>query len=139
VARIIIVDDDEVLSELVGETLAAEGHSVSAVHDGEAAPAAIAEATPDAVILDYTLPGCTGLSLLRDLRAAPATRDLPVLMLTARRGRILAGRAAIDGADAFMTKPFEAPALAREIERLLATAQTRRAAGASGTTHASAG
>lgn len=124
-ARIIIVDDDEIVTEIIVEALARDGHLVSAVHDGDAALAAIADADPDLVILDYTLPGdATGLALLRALRAAPGHAALPVLMLTARQGRILAGRAALDGVDAYMTKPFSPAQLAREVERLLARRRT---------------
>ena len=118
-ARIIIVDDDELFSDIACEVLADAGHMVSAVNDGEGAMAAIAESEPDVLILDYNLPGISGLEILRRTRANPATRNIPVMMLTREDGRLLKARAGHDGADDYLVKPCSPEVLTQRVEALL--------------------
>ena len=91
--RVIIVDDDEILAELWSDALEAAGHMVSAVHDGDGAMATISGGDPYLLILDYNLPGRTGMDILREVRSLPHSTGLPVLMVTARGGRLLMVRA----------------------------------------------
>lgn len=118
-ARIIIVDDDEIVTEIATDTLEAAGHITSAVHDGASAIVAIGESEPDLVILDYMLPGTTGMEILRQLRTLPYAADLPVMMLTSKGGRLLKVRAEQTGADDYIVKPFEPDDLVRRVEALL--------------------
>lgn len=126
-ARIIIVDDDEIVTEIAGEALEAVGHMVSAVHDGDAAIAVIESSDPDLLILDYNLPGRTGMDILREVRALPHGADRPVMMITANSGRLLMARAEQTGADDYIVKPFEPSDLVRRVEALLANGSTARA------------
>lgn len=127
-ARIIIVDDDEMVAEIVSEALEAAGHMVSAVHDGDSAMSAIAGGDPDLLILDYSLPGRTGMDILREVRAARKGADLPVLMATANGGRLLKVRAKQTGADDYIVKPFAAADVVRRVEAMLLGSAITRAA-----------
>jgi DNA-binding response OmpR family regulator len=118
-ARIIIVDDDELFCDVAGDMLAAAGHMVSAIHNGERAIAAIVESQPDVLILDYNLPGISGLEILRQIRGNASTCDVPVMMLTREDGRLMKARADHDGADEYLVKPCAPDALLRHVEALL--------------------
>ena len=126
-ARIIIVDDDELVTEIAIEALDAAGHMTSAIHDGSDALAAIAGADPDIVILDYTLPGITGMEILRQLRLLPHAANMPVMMLTSKGGRLLKSRAEQTGADDYLVKPFEPDELVHRVEALLVGRDISRA------------
>ncbi|MBT0958648.1 response regulator [Alphaproteobacteria bacterium KMM 3653] len=104
--RVMLVEDEPNIIEAVRFILSRDGWDVSVHSDGASAVEAVTRAAPDVVILDAMLPGKTGYDILRDLRAAEGTADLPVLMLTAKgqpKDRALAESL---GASAFMTKPF---------------------------------
>jgi signal transduction histidine kinase/DNA-binding response OmpR family regulator len=83
--RILVVDDDARVRGLVVETLGALGLELAEAADGEEALAAVAERRPDVVVLDLVMPGMDGLAVLETLQADPATRTLPVIVLTAKR------------------------------------------------------
>src|ERR1700737_730835 len=83
-AKVLVVEDEEPLALLLRYNLEAEGYSVDVVHRGDEAEMAIAEGSPDLIVLDWMLPGLSGLELCRRLRARPETRQLPIIMLTAR-------------------------------------------------------
>ena len=104
--RIVLVEDEPNIIEAISFILSRAGWNVSTHANGETALEAIRRAAPDAVLLDVMLPGRSGYDILRDLRADPDLRGLPVLMLTARgqkKDRELAGSL---GVTRFMTKPF---------------------------------
>lgn len=104
--HVLLIEDEPNIVEAIRFILSQDGWQVTAQSDGARALAAIAEAAPDLVILDVMLPGRNGFEILQDLRADSATRDLPVLMLTAKgqaRDREAAERL---GASIYMTKPF---------------------------------
>ena len=82
--RILIVEDESDLSLLLGYNLEAEGYVVENVERGDEAELRLAENAPDLVILDWMLPGVSGLEICRRLRARESTRTLPVIMVTAR-------------------------------------------------------
>ena len=95
------------------------GYEVEAVRSGEAALAAIAEHRPQLVLMDVQLPGRDGLELTRDLKAEPATAEIPIVALTAHamrgdRERFLAG-----GCDAYISKPINTRTFVSEVRRLL--------------------
>lgn len=104
--RVLLIEDEPNIIEAISFILSRDGWQVSTHANGETAAEAVRAALPDVLILDVMLPGRSGYDILQELRADPATRDLPVLMLTARgqaKDRDLATRL---GATRFMTKPF---------------------------------
>ncbi len=82
--KVLIVEDEEALSVLLRYNLEAEGYLVEAISHGEEADIALQENVPDLLVLDWMLPGVSGIELCRRLRARPNTERLPVIMLTAR-------------------------------------------------------
>ena len=82
--RILIVEDEEALTLLLRYNLEAEGYDVDTVARGDDADVRLKERMPDMVILDWMLPGISGIELCRRLRTRPETRQLPIIMLTAR-------------------------------------------------------
>ena len=121
-AQVLVVEDEPAQREILTYNLEKEGFAVRSAGNGEEALLMIAEAPPDLVILDHMLPGATGLEILADLKANPATARLPVLMLTAKgqpRDREAAERA---GADGFMSKPFANAEILAEVRALTGTA-----------------
>ncbi|WP_267397065.1 response regulator [Sphingomonas sp. GC_Shp_5] len=121
-----IVDDDEVLAEIVTDLLEQAGHMVSAVYHGDEAIDAALASAPDLIILDYALPGRSGMDVLRTLRNTPALADVPIMMLTGKRGNLLPARAEHDGVDDYINKPFNPEELATRVEVLLRRASTVR-------------
>ena len=104
--RVLIIEDEPNIIEAISFILTRDGWQVDTHSNGHDAVAVVQARPPDLVILDVMLPGRSGYDILTDLGAQEATRDLPVLMLTARgqaRDREMAERA---GVSRFMTKPF---------------------------------
>ncbi|WP_242154677.1 PleD family two-component system response regulator [Sphingomonas sp. BAUL-RG-20F-R05-02] len=127
-SRILIVDDDEVMAEIVVELLSQNGHMVSSIHKGSEAVSAAITSAPDLLILDYELPDRSGLDILRTLREMPAFVDLPIMMLTGKRGRLLSVRAEHDGIDEYLTKPFDPEDLVTRVETMLNNVTVLRSA-----------
>jgi two-component system phosphate regulon response regulator PhoB len=92
-ARIMVVEDEEALTTLLRYNLDAEGYEVETVGRGDDADTRLKERVPDLVVLDWMLPGLSGIELCRRLRARPETKQLPIIMLTARRGERAGARA----------------------------------------------
>lgn len=118
-ARILVVEDEEALSELLAYNLAKEGFEVSVSPDGEEALIAIDEGRPDLVILDWMLPNVSGIEIARQIRARPQTRDIPVIMLTARGAEEDRVRGLEIGADDYLTKPFSMTELLARMRAVL--------------------
>ncbi|HHB11671.1 MAG TPA: response regulator [Chromatiales bacterium] len=119
VPKVMVVDDDAEIRDLLRAYLQRNGLAVVTVGDGAQMWRALSESRPDLVILDIMLPGDDGLSLCRDLRARPETADLPVIMLTARgedMDRILGLEM---GADDYLPKPFNPRELLARIKVVL--------------------
>ncbi|HEY1152862.1 MAG TPA: phosphate regulon transcriptional regulator PhoB [Pseudolabrys sp.] len=127
-ARILIVEDEEPLTLLLRYNLEAEGYEVDAVARGDDAQLRLQETTPDLVILDWMLPGLSGIELCRRLRARPETKTLPIIMLTARGEESEKVRGLATGADDYMVKPFSVPELLARVKALLRRASPERVA-----------
>ena len=125
-ARILIVEDEEPLTLLLRYNLEAEGYEVDTVARGdEADTAAARKRAPDLVVLDWMLPGLSGIELCRRLRARPETRQLPIIMLTARGEESERVRGLATGADDYIVKPFSVPELIARVGALLRRARAR--------------
>jgi two-component system, OmpR family, phosphate regulon response regulator PhoB len=103
---VLVVEDEPALATLLRYNLEREGFAVSEAHDGEEALLQLRETTPDAVLLDWMLPRLSGIEVCRQIRRAPAWRDLPVIMLTARVEEGDRVRGLDGGADDYVVKPF---------------------------------
>lgn len=122
VKRILLVEDEANILEAIGFLLSRDGWDVSGHGKGETALEEIDRVDPDVVVLDVMLPGRSGLDILRDLRAQEGTRDLPVLMLTAKGQAKDRDQAMALGANAFLTKPFSNTELMETLAHLADTA-----------------
>ena len=118
-ARVLVVEDEPQIQELVAVNLEHAGYRVVRAASAEEAEAAIRGELPDVVVLDWMLPGESGVSFARRLRSDARTRDLPILMLTARAMEQdkISGLEA--GADDFLTKPFSPRELNARIKAVL--------------------
>jgi two-component system phosphate regulon response regulator PhoB len=125
-AHILIVEDEEPLTTLLRYNLEAEGYEVETVTRGDEADTRLRETAPDLVVLDWMLPGLSGIELCRRLRARPETKQLPVIMLTARGEESERVRGLATGADDYIVKPFSVPELLARIRALLRRASPER-------------
>jgi len=118
-ASVLVVEDEPQILELVAVNLEHAGHRVLRAGSAEQAEQALRGGLPDVVVLDWMLPGQSGLAFARRLRADARTRELPILMLTARAMEAdkLAGLEA--GADDYLTKPFSPRELVARIKAVL--------------------
>ena len=127
-ARILIVEDEEPLTLLLRYNLEAEGFEVDTVARGDEAETRLRESPPDLVVLDWMLPGVSGIELCRRLRARPQTRTLPIIILTARGEESERVRGLATGADDYIVKPFSVPELLARVRALLRRASPERVA-----------
>lgn len=127
-ARILIVEDEEPLTLLLRYNLESEGYGVESVGRGDEAETRLRESVPDLVILDWMLPGLSGIELCRRLRTRPETERLPVIMLTARGEETERVRGLATGADDYVVKPFSVPELLARVRALLRRAKPEHVA-----------
>jgi DNA-binding response OmpR family regulator len=121
--RILLIEDEPNIIEAICFILSRDGWTVHTHSNGQTAAERVRSLPPDVVILDVMLPGRSGFDILRDIRADPAIRALPVMMLTARgqaRDRELAEQL---GVNHFMTKPFSNADMLRNIRSLVRPAE----------------
>lgn len=119
-ARILIVDDDDLLRALLQYRLAADGHDVLALEDGSRVLASVKESRPDLIVLDAMMPVMDGFEILRRLKTGPDPDPTPVIMLTAlRREADIVGALELGAAD-YLAKPFIPDELSQRIRRVLA-------------------
>ncbi|HQR18465.1 MAG TPA: response regulator transcription factor [Gemmatimonadales bacterium] len=117
--RILVVDDEPDITALVAYHLAKAGYRVSTAARGPDALKAAAEERPDIVILDLMLPGMSGYDVLAELRARPETRDIGVILLTARKQEADRIKGLTLGADDYLTKPFSPAELTLRVGAVL--------------------
>ncbi len=116
---VLVVEDEEALATLLQYNLDKEGYRVGLVADGEEALMVIDETQPDLVILDWMLPQVSGIEVCRRLRQRSATRNLPIVMLTARGEESDRIRGLDTGADDYVVKPFSMSELAARVRAVL--------------------
>jgi len=121
--RVLIVEDEEPLTLLLRYNLEAEGYDVDSVGRGDEADIRLREQIPDLVVLDWMLPGLSGIELCRRIRARRETERLPVIMLTARGEEGDRVRGLATGADDYIVKPFSVPELLARVRALLRRAK----------------
>jgi two-component system, OmpR family, phosphate regulon response regulator PhoB len=117
--RVGIVEDSREMATLLDYNLQAAGYTVQIMSRGDEAEGCIVEQKPDLLILDWMLPGLSGIELLRRLRRSAGTRDLPIIVVTARNDENDLIRALETGADDFVAKPFSVRELLARVEALL--------------------
>ena len=120
--RVLAVDDDPQILQLLQLTLGLDGFDVSTASNGGEALECIAEDAPDVVLLDVMMPGVDGWEVCERLKADAATRDLPVVFLSARSQLADRTRGMELGATAFMTKPFDPTELHNLLQDIAANA-----------------
>ena len=120
---VLIVEDEAPLVALLRYNLEKEGFAVAEATDGEEALLQIAERRPDAVLLDWMLPLVSGIEVCRQIRRAPATRSMPVIMLTARGEEGDRVRGLNSGADDYVVKPFSLGELVARLRAVIRRAQ----------------
>ena len=118
-ASILIVEDEEPIQVVLRYNLEAEGYRVRSCMRGEDAFFLIGEERPDLILLDWMLPGVSGIEVCRLLRAKPETRDVPIVMLTARSEEAERVRGLATGADDYLVKPFSMPELLARVKSIL--------------------
>lgn len=126
-ARILVVDDEPDIVRVVVRIMEARGHVVRCARDGIEALERIAAEPPDVLILDLNLPRLDGFEVCRRIKSDPATRHIPVVMMTAAYVSVDDARRGADtGADEYVIKPFLRDVLIHNVERLLPAAAPAR-------------
>ncbi|THF64768.1 phosphate regulon transcriptional regulatory protein PhoB [Pseudothauera nasutitermitis] len=118
-ANILLVEDEPAIQELIAANLARAGHHVVRAADAETAQRIVRDALPDLVLLDWMLPGMSGIEFARRLRAEERTRGIPIIMLTARGEEQDKVFGLEIGADDYITKPFSPRELVARIKAVL--------------------
>jgi two-component system phosphate regulon response regulator PhoB len=118
-ATILVVEDEADLTLMMRYNLEAEGFRVLVAHDGDAAAELMRETLPDLILLDWMLPGLSGIELCRRWRAREETARVPIIMITARGEEEERVRGLATGADDYVIKPFSIPELQARINALL--------------------
>lgn len=117
--KILIVEDEKSLLKLESILLKSKGYQVIGASSGTEALALVAQERPDLILLDVMLPGMDGFKVCARLKSSPETRDIPVVMVTARTKQDDIARGREVGADEYITKPFQSARVTSTIARLL--------------------
>lgn len=118
--KVLLVDDEDQLRRVMRDLLEREGYGIAEARDGPQALDQVDQYNPDIIVLDLNLPTLDGYSVLAELRSRPSTRDIPVIVLTAKGDEDNEVRVFELGADDFLTKPFRARALSARLEAIIA-------------------
>jgi two-component system phosphate regulon response regulator PhoB len=118
-ASILVVEDEPAIQELIAVNLSRNGHEVRRAATATEALASVAESLPDLILLDWMLPDSPGPTVARRLRGEPRTREVPIIMLTARAGDDDKVAGLESGADDYITKPFSPRELEARIQAVL--------------------
>jgi len=118
-AQILVVEDEAAQREVIAYNLRKEGYDVRTARDGDEAELELAEEVPDLILLDWMMPGASGLELARRIRKRSSTREVPVIMLTARGDEEDVIRALDVGADDYINKPYSVSELLARVRSIL--------------------
>ena len=119
-AKILIADDEIYMLRLLEMTFKKGGYAVVSCRDGQEALTQAASGLPQLIVLDVMMPGLDGLGALRQLKENPATRDIPVVVLSAKGHALTKVEAEAAGAVLFLAKPFSPSQLLGEVQQILA-------------------
>ena len=123
-ANILIVEDEPAIRQMLGFTLAGDGYQFTEAGDVEEAQTAMGTLTPDLILLDWMLPGISGVDFARRLKRDPKTCGIPIIMLTARGSENDKVKGLDTGADDFITKPFSTRELLARVRAVMRRSQT---------------
>ena len=126
-AQILVVEDEATQREVIAYNLRKEGYDVRLAQDGDEAELELSEEIPDLILLDWMMPGASGLELARRIRKRSQTRDVPIIMLTARSEEEDVIRGLDIGADDFVTKPYSISELLARVRSILRRSKSRGA------------
>jgi len=121
-AKILIADDEVYMIRLLELTFKKGGYEIVSCRDGQEALATAATARPQLIVLDVMMPGLDGLGALRQLKENPATKNIPVVVLSAKGHALTKVEAELAGASMFFTKPFSPNQLLGEVRKILGQA-----------------
>ena len=116
---VLIAEDEDTIVESLSFLMGKEGFEVRVATDGRTAISMIAEAPPDILLLDVMMPGCDGFEVVQAVRAEAATKDLPIMMLTAKTREVDRRKGLELGVDDFVTKPFSTRDVGARVKALL--------------------
>ena len=119
ITEILLVDDDDIYREIVITMLKSDTMHVHAVADGRSALRHLMVARPDIILLDYLMPGLDGLAVLKEIKSNPATKKIPVIMLTGDSSREVVGGSVHGGAAKFLIKPSDRNTVLSKIKQVL--------------------
>lgn len=119
-ARILVVDDEPEIHTVLGKLLSREGYNVESAYNAEETYQSVAEAKPDLIILDIMMPRISGIEVCNKLKSDPQTKDILILIVSARDGQADRLEGLNRGADDYVSKPFHLKSLVRKIEHMLA-------------------
>lgn len=117
--RILIVDDESAIREMIAMALELAGYDTLEASDAKTAHSMVIDEKPDMMLLDWMMPGTSGIELARRLRADPATKDLPIIMLTAKADEDNKVQGLEAGIDDYITKPFSPKELIARLKAVL--------------------
>lgn len=117
--KILVVDDEVAICNMLSLALQTAGYEVESVHDGKDVMAALVNSQPDLILLDWMLPGISGIELARQIKQSPDFNELPIIMLTARTEEDSKVTGLESGADDYVTKPFSIRELVSRIKAVL--------------------
>jgi twitching motility two-component system response regulator PilG len=117
--KILIVEDEDTLLKLEATLLTSKGYDVEGVMNGQSALESMLTFKPDLVLLDIMIPGVDGFEVCQRIKDNPATKDIPVIMLTAKKSREDMERGEQVGADWYITKPFKSAMVIETIQKFI--------------------
>jgi len=123
-AKILIADDEIYMLRLLEMTFKKGGHTTVSCRDGQAALAKAASELPQLIVLDVMMPGLDGLGALRQLKENPATKNIPVVVLSAKGHSLTKIEAELAGAVLFLAKPFSPNQLLSEVQKILGATES---------------
>jgi two-component system phosphate regulon response regulator PhoB len=117
--KVLVVEDDELIRQFLCMTLRLEGYEVIEAVNGDEAIAMAFSQLPDLILLDWMMPGTSGLEVLKAVRAHSATCNIPVVMATAKSEEADLSLSSLEGASAYLSKPFDGTVVSLVVNRFL--------------------